>query len=237
MNDTEEQNRSGQNLQHLTINPAMNHKKTINPSVASIQSIIESRKQQHQTPVVKPAAPSVVTYETQPARFATSSSQSGHSVYPEATRGFGVHKEMPVTPSPSTEPSAVDANIAQRIMAIKIVASVLMLVIGVGFYSWYILAHAGFTSWIDLVELVAMFGLAIGIYRLIEIARLVYVVIASLVLILMFIGILYVYHKTHTLALYTGHDPARLLYDAIVFMTSIFPIVFFTRPSIRTLFG
>ncbi len=236
MAEIEKHNFKHQNLQSATVNSVMNHKKTINPSIASIQSITESRKEQHQAPVVKPATSPVTTSDTKATNALLEVTQ--HSVYPEATRGFGVHKDIPTTPiATSTEKSPVDVNIARRVTAIKFVALLLMLMFGIGFYNWYELAQAGLAGWLGLVELLIMFGLIIGIYRLIEMARITYVIIAAVVLLLTCVGILNVFRVTHSFKLYPVLNTEHLIYDAIILLTSIVPIVFLTRPSIRSLFG
>jgi hypothetical protein len=83
-------------------------------------------------------------------------------------------------------------------MAVRVVAAVIILTNAINAYNWFLELRAGYTSWINIIEIGVLLGLGVGIFLLNEAARAAYVLLSAIVLALTGIGlVMFLSHINH----------------------------------------
>jgi hypothetical protein len=208
------------------------------------------------------------------------------SVYPEVTRGIGAMDTATTSMSqsePVPGPKLVQKT-SPKIIVIKLVAGIIILLNAVNFYDWLLELHAGYTNWISALEIIAIVTLAIGIFKLSETARSIYIVVSAISLVLSCVGLITFYVSTRHVDTVSSSQPVtrahlesdinfiendkglppqtkqkeiqqiqkeinnlptshtdlvvkQYLSTAMLILTAVGPIIFFTRPSIKEAFN
>jgi hypothetical protein len=262
--------------------------KILQPSASSVEQIQAAREAEPQLPPNQPAQSAISTTKiSRPDQYPGQNT----SLYPEATKGIGTPitqtADITASPTPSTEKSSVDGQIAMELLFVRIVASFIVIINLGNAYNWVLARRAGYSSWINIIEIIVLLFLAIRIFRLSESARSLYVLIASFLLILSFVSVSLFYVDNHKITtassdhnvssltksqLQNGivaaeHNPrldqeqkqqmisliqAQLTNDSrspvdvkakeylaevLLIITTVGPIIFLTRPSIKSIFS
>ncbi len=276
-----EESQQNTNPQQSPATPAISGMKVIQPS-ESFEQEVKTTQPASVQPTPDPQASPVNT--TQPLQPKPSPS----SVYPDATQGVGTPAPVPTQPAPAEAAQAADPKRAKKILAVRVVAAILILFNGVNAYDVLWSIHNGFKGYglISILEVVVMLGLAIGIFMFKEIARVTYVFIAAIVLVVSVISIVSLYRTNHSEAFTQSYSQTPLtkaqlesrlqkaeanttlppsakqaniaqvqsminnlsapkqveqkakqyFSEGLLVFVAIFPLVFFTRPSIKEVF-
>jgi hypothetical protein len=277
MDNQEHDNNIGSNL-------SVKRERILQPSVSSVEAIQAAQAEANQATTPAPRTVPDQTLST-PQPLSQTPHPTLSSIYPEATKGVGIPPPLAPTPvTPSTEPSPVDRNIMTRIILIRLVAGAILLINAVNAYNWFIERGGGYTSWINIIEIIVMLVLAVRIFKLSEAARAGYVLIAEILVVLTLAGFLLFYARNHNNPVLTHgissltksqlqqgiigdeHNPylspkqkqqlisilqnqlnketgstvdikaKQYLSDVLLLVTTLGPIIFFTRPSIKSVF-
>jgi hypothetical protein len=207
------------------------------------------------------------------------------SIYPEVTRGIGAQAPASIL-MPQGEPlpgPKLVQKTSPKVTTVKIVAGIIILLNAINFYDWLLELHAGYTNWISVFEIIVIIVLAVGIFRLSEAARSIYVIVSAISLVLTCIGLITFYVSMHhveatlggqtvtrarlesnisfiekdkglsvqtkqeeiqqiqkqmnsTAASQTDVQLKQYFSTAVLILTAVGPLVFFTRPSIEEVF-
>lgn len=191
MEDQNQQNPKPLQPQSYT---GMSHEKVIQPSTELAQELKATQAEQMpiQPQTAQPASPESViadgptpSVEPQPA-------------YPERTTGYST-PPMPMTSdTPLATQAPSESGNSSKVTAIRVVSSVLIVLSLINLYNWYLQQHAGYTNVVTLAEIGVTLGLLIGIAMLKEIARVIYVFIAGVLLLISVISIVQLYAQKTT---------------------------------------
>jgi hypothetical protein len=173
--------------------------RVIRPSSASIEAIKEAKarhliSQQKSLAAVQEATP---TEKQQPL------SQVSNSLYPEPTKNIGIADVVPASPnvpSLNTENDQNLPNTGNVVLFVKVVSAAIVLINMINLINWFSLNHSSAFSIFNLVDILVILALAIGIFFLKELARIIYVCLAVISIILSCIGIYNVYSGTRHVA-------------------------------------
>lgn len=282
------------NIQDYVTQAKVPGEKVIQPSAALIEEMKAAQAAPSPESASLPTNPAGLQNPVQVSQPLNTSSApqasviptSPSSVYPEVTKGIGAETPAPIPQDePIPGPKLVQGAGSKEI-AVKIVAGLLILINLINAYNWLVSVHAGFYSWVDIIEIVVGLLLAIGIFSLKESARSIYVILSAILLVFAYIGLVNFYASTpYRDAVYRYQSQPQIKsqlerslsaaehntsYDAktkqavirqlqseiklastsqtelqikeyvataLLIITSVGPLVFFTRPSIKAIFN
>jgi hypothetical protein len=166
------------------VDAARNRRLIIQPSARSIADIQASQEESSsQQPPLQAPISSPDPLSPPPRSLAS-------SIYPEATKGIGVSPLVQDPVVPSTEASPVDRDVTGKTLIIRLVAALIVFINLFNSYNWLAERHAGYTSWLTIIEIIVIVYLAVRIFRLSESARSAYVFIAGFLFTLSCVAIL-----------------------------------------------
>jgi hypothetical protein len=168
----------------------------IQPSASFVEEMKASSAEPVQQPSAPPSTPNIVA---PPQRAATVS-----SVYPKLDQGAnnGPGSSAPTAPP---IPSAAEPMVAaathknqgrSKVLVVQAVAGVIIALNAINFYDWYLEKRSGYTNWLGILEIIAMVALAIGIFKLSETARSLYVMLSAVWIVLSCVSFIMFYTST-----------------------------------------
>ncbi len=170
--------------------------RVIQPSSESIKAINEA-KAQDLASQQKP----LTTAQEAIAIGQQNLSQVSNSIYPDPTKNTGIpdSPSAPMTPSQSLLDTESDQKVPDNgkiVLIIKAVCGLIIIVNIINLINWFSLNHSSIFSVFNLIDILVILSLAIGIFLLKEIARIIYVFLAIISIIFSCIGIYNVYSST-----------------------------------------
>jgi hypothetical protein len=165
-------------------------------NVAQPPAAIVAERQPPQSPSTPPVTPSVGVTSGQ-AQVTTAS-----SIYPEPTHNALSPQPGAEVAAPSSAPSLVQSSAPSaktpgKALAVKIVASILVIIDLSNAYNWYLAKQAGTNNWQNIIGIAIALIVTVGIFRLKEVARAAYVIVSVALLIIAGIGMVELYTSTH----------------------------------------
>ena len=189
------------NIQHNSAPAGSAHQKIIQPSVSFIEEL-------KATPVA-PTSKQPAQHNSPSIRQSPEPPTSVSSIYPQPTNGIGASTAthaLPSAPSAS-EPTAVAKN-PSKVLAVRAVAGTIIILNAINLYDWFLEQRAGYANWISILEIGAVLALAVGIFKLSESARSLFVMLSAVSLVLSCIGLIAFYASTHhSGSLQANHQP------------------------------
>lgn len=204
-------------------------KKVLQPSAELVQEVrteqaerASAEASQHQTNIQNPAPHDLQSAATQtpqppvtsaPTIDAGGSAQTSappaatSSIYPDPSKGIGGSVTAPtptLSPAQAPEPTG-NSGLSKRVLAVKIVAVTLILIDLSNAYDWYLAEKAGNDQWLTVIGIIVSLIFAFGIFRLKELARMIYVFASIVLLIIAGINYIQFYAATHNNASYQSN--------------------------------
>lgn len=132
------------------------------------------------------------------------------SIYPEPTAGIGAPPSSSAPAAPQNDQTPTHQSSSGKVVAIRALATLLILVNVINAYDWYLEQRAGYTSWTSLIGIILGLVLAVGIFKLNEAARFAYVLISVFMLALAGVGLILFYSSTHRVLTVQTHSSTEL---------------------------
>lgn len=182
----EEKNQPDANIQAPTPQANAAHGKILQPSEAFVT---EMKAAQVGVPGQQPPSQQLTTQSPSPMSEPGVPSRPiapAGSIYPDPA-----NYTQPVMPAsiPAQQVQQREPKHRTKAVAIRIVAGLIVLLNVLNAYNWYHDFSNGYANWVNISEIVVIIILAIGIFALNEAARVAYVFLSAIVLVLSCIGL------------------------------------------------